>query len=215
VERPRKQEQQQASRDVVEMGPNVLRMQLPIAMPGLGHVNMYALLDDRGAAIERILRLRDEGKTRFAGITGHDLSVARTHLEALRRYDLDTVMFPVYPRLWADAVYREAAEALLAECEARDVGVMVIKAAAARPWARDGERHSTTWYEPQTAAADVERGVRFALSTPGVTAFCTPGDLQVLELALQAAESFEPMSDEEREAAMAASDDELIFPIPV
>jgi len=51
VERPRKQEQQDAGTDVVEMGPDVLRMQLPISMPGLGHVNMYALLDDRGAAV--------------------------------------------------------------------------------------------------------------------------------------------------------------------
>ena len=51
VERPRKQEQEDASTEVTEVGPNVLRMQLPIQMPGLGHVNMYALLDDRGAAI--------------------------------------------------------------------------------------------------------------------------------------------------------------------
>src|SRR5204862_2041973 len=35
-------------------------------------------LNDRGPAIERILRLRDEGACRFAGITGHDLSVPRT-----------------------------------------------------------------------------------------------------------------------------------------
>ncbi|MBV8691032.1 MAG: MBL fold metallo-hydrolase [Actinobacteria bacterium] len=51
MERPRKQEQETARTEVEELGPNVLRMQLPIAMPGLGHVNMYALLDDRGAAI--------------------------------------------------------------------------------------------------------------------------------------------------------------------
>ena len=33
------------------MGSGVLKMQLPIAMPGLRHVNMYGLLDDRGLAI--------------------------------------------------------------------------------------------------------------------------------------------------------------------
>lgn len=49
--RPRKQEQETAEREVREVAPNVLRMQLPIAMPGLGHVNMYALLDERGAAV--------------------------------------------------------------------------------------------------------------------------------------------------------------------
>jgi glyoxylase-like metal-dependent hydrolase (beta-lactamase superfamily II) len=49
--KPRKQEQEQARDEVVEVAPNVLRMQLPIAFTGLGHVNMYGLIDDRGVAI--------------------------------------------------------------------------------------------------------------------------------------------------------------------
>jgi glyoxylase-like metal-dependent hydrolase (beta-lactamase superfamily II) len=49
--RPRKQEQEAASEEVTEVAPGVLRMQLPIWMPGLGHVNMYGLLDDRGLAV--------------------------------------------------------------------------------------------------------------------------------------------------------------------
>ena len=49
--RPRKQEQEPASEEVTEVAPGVLRMQLPIWMPGLGHVNMYGLLDDRGLAV--------------------------------------------------------------------------------------------------------------------------------------------------------------------
>jgi glyoxylase-like metal-dependent hydrolase (beta-lactamase superfamily II) len=47
-----KQEQEKAVADVVEVGPNVVRMQLPMTnFTGLGHVNAYALIDDRGAAI--------------------------------------------------------------------------------------------------------------------------------------------------------------------
>ncbi|HEX7168180.1 MAG TPA: MBL fold metallo-hydrolase [Acidimicrobiales bacterium] len=46
-----KQEQEDAAPDVAEVAPNVLRMQLPISMPGLGHVNAYALVDHRGAAV--------------------------------------------------------------------------------------------------------------------------------------------------------------------
>jgi glyoxylase-like metal-dependent hydrolase (beta-lactamase superfamily II) len=49
--RPPKQEQQPASREITEVGPGVLRLQIPIFFTGLGHVNCYALLDDRGAAI--------------------------------------------------------------------------------------------------------------------------------------------------------------------
>ncbi len=91
---------------------------------------------------------RDEGLCRFVGITGHNLTTPAAQLEALRRYDLDTVMFPVNPRLWADPAYRHDAEALLAEAEGRDVGVMAIKAVAARPW---GDRPHT--------ADDVVRGL--------------------------------------------------------
>jgi len=44
----RKQEQEPATADITEPAPGVLRMMLPISMPGLGHVNCYALEDDRG-----------------------------------------------------------------------------------------------------------------------------------------------------------------------
>ena len=47
----RKQEQEPAREEVTEVAPGVIRMELPIRMPGLGHVNCYALLDDEGAAV--------------------------------------------------------------------------------------------------------------------------------------------------------------------
>ena len=178
-------------------------------------VTDVAELDARADAVRAMFEARDEGLCRWVGITGHNVTTPAAQREALLRYDLDTVMFPVYPRLWADEDYRRDAEAVLEEADRRDVGVMVIKAAAARPWRSDTDRSATTWYEPQTEADDVARGVRFALSTPGVTGFCTPGDAAIFELALQAAMDFEPMTDDERAAAVRASDDDLIFPIPV
>ena len=187
------------------------------------HVDLYQLhgvtdladLDARAGAVRALLEAREEGLCRWIGITGHNVGTAAAQREALRRHDLDTVMFPVYPRLWADLDYRRDAEALLADAEQRDVGVMVIKAGAARPWPAHGDRSATTWYEPQPDAGGVERGVRFALSTPGVTAFCTPGDRQLFEWALEAAKRYRPMTEQERDDAMAAAaDDDLIFPIP-
>ena len=49
--KPRRQEQEPARSEITEIAPNVLRMELPIRMPGLGHVNCYALIDDEGAAV--------------------------------------------------------------------------------------------------------------------------------------------------------------------
>ena len=171
------------------------------------------VLDERAPAIEAMLAARDEGLCDWVGITGHDLGAPRAHLEAVRRWDLDTVMFPVYPRVWADPVYRSDAQALLDECATRNVGVMVIKAVAWRPWA-EGDDVRGPWYRPHATPDLIRRGVRFALSTPGVTGFCTPGDVQLLPMVLDAAEGFEPLSEDEREAVLGeVSEDELIFPL--
>ena len=51
TERPRRQEQEPATTDITEMAPGILRSQLPISLPGLGHVNCYFLEDERGVAI--------------------------------------------------------------------------------------------------------------------------------------------------------------------
>jgi hypothetical protein len=172
-------------------------------------------LDRRSGALERILQLRDRGQTRFAGITGHDMTVPVAFLEALRRFDLDTVMFPIYPGLWGRAGYREPAEELLALCQARDIG---------RPWADQrtlveaaGEpssgRWATSWYEPAASDEEIDRGVSFALSTPGVHAFCTPGDIGLLARVLDAADRCGPRTALERQAAIdSMSSEGLIFP---
>lgn len=204
--------------------PDDVRAQLEESL-GLLHCDRFDLyqlhavtdlaeLNARAGAVEAILAARDEGLCRYVGITGHNLDAPAAHLEALRRYDLDTVMFPVNPRLWADRQYRDDAEALLEYATAQDVGVMAIKAAAARPWG--GRVHTaTTWYEPYTAAPDLTRGIGFALSTPGVHAFCTPGDSGLLPAALAAAGSARPLTSEERDRAIAACADEpVIFPMP-
>jgi len=171
-------------------------------------------LERRTGALEAVLDARREGLVRFVGVTGHGTGAPAAHLEALRRHDLDTVMFPVNPRLGAAPAYRADAEALLAEADARDVGVMAIKAVAARPWA-GRPRTATTWYEPYRDAAEVRRGVHFALSVPGVHALCGPGDTDVLPSAIEAARTFVPMGSEaRREASRAVAGERMIFPIP-
>jgi predicted aldo/keto reductase-like oxidoreductase len=173
-------------------------------------------LGERQHAAEELLRARDEGLCRFVGITGHDLGAPAAHAEALRRYDFDTVMFPVFPRVFGNDEYRRDAEALLELCEERDAGVMAIKAAAARPWGGRPveERETTTWYEAYRTREEIARGIRFALSTEGVDAFCTPSDIGLLATAIDVANGFSPMSEGERRDAIAeVTDESLIFPM--
>lgn len=204
--------------------PSGVRAQLEESLTKLGcdSFDLYQMhavtdldvLEERTRAAEEILKARDEGLVRFAGITGHNDGAPSAHLEALKRYDLDTVMFPVNARMWSQADYRRDAEALLELCAARDVGVMAIKAAARKPWSSADDRFATTWYEPHRDTDAIARGVSFTLSVPGVHAFCTPGDTNILRDALTAAEGFVPLDD----AAWTSAIDEAsalpsIFPL--
>ena len=46
-----KQEQEPAKSEITEVAENVLRLELDISLPGLGHVNCYALVDKDGVAL--------------------------------------------------------------------------------------------------------------------------------------------------------------------
>ena len=170
-------------------------------------------LDKRSEAFEVILNAKEQGLTRFIGITGLDLGAPKAHLEAIRRYNVDTVMLPIYPRVWADPVYRVDTEKLFAECADRDVGVIAIKAVAWRPW---GERQpdAMSLYEPQRKKSEIERGINFSLSTTGVDCFCTPSDLNTARLAIESARNFISLTENEHAAVIEEVEtDEIIFPL--
>ncbi len=48
---PSRQEREPASEEVTEVRPGIFRLQLPITLPGLGHVNCYALTDRHGVTL--------------------------------------------------------------------------------------------------------------------------------------------------------------------
>jgi hypothetical protein len=87
---------------------------------------------------------------------------------------------------------------LLNLCQQKDIGVMVIKAIAARPWG-EGERKYTCWYEPFDSPDMIKKGVDFALSQPAVTGLCTTGDITILPKFLEACENYSPMNRETQE----------------
>jgi hypothetical protein len=144
-------------------------------------------------------------------------SLTRLHCESFDLYQLHAVtdLAELDARAGgADTSYRHDAEALLEEASSRNLGVMAIKAGAARPW---GERDhtATTWYEPYVTDADLQRNIRFVLSVPGVQAFCTPGDLGLLPKVLRVAGAAAQLDDEEmREAMSETAAEEHIFPMP-
>jgi predicted aldo/keto reductase-like oxidoreductase len=153
-----------------------------------------------GGALETLKRARDEGKTRFLGLTSHGMEAPNIQIEALNRFDFDTVMFPLNPRLYGDPTYRESVDRLLALCQERDVGVQIIKAAAARPYTEKSERRPDPWYEPYTDYEDIKTGTDFVLSMPGVITTGSVGNVNVMPTFLRAAANFTRLDAAQRDA---------------
>ncbi len=139
-----------------------------------------------GGALEGALRAKDDGLVGAIGITGHGMSAPATHLEALRRFPFDTVLTPFNYRLWLDADYARDFEALIAEIQAQDAGLMVIKAVARNLWRVDERPRYTTWYEPLDEQWAIDAAVGFALSRQEITGLCTPGDVGLLPMMIEA-----------------------------
>jgi aryl-alcohol dehydrogenase-like predicted oxidoreductase len=158
-----------------------------------------------GGSMEAILDARERGLTRYLGITSHGLKAPAVQLEALRRFDFDSLLFPLNFKLWAEKDYRRDATALLELAAERDVGTMAIKSLARNPWG-DRERRYGTWYEPFDDAAMVERVLRFTLSQ-AVTGAISSGDARLLPLILDAAERFQSMDEVEQQELLAEAGD--------
>lgn len=141
-----------------------------------------------GGALEAAIEARDEGLVRFIGVTGHGLTVAHQHRQALDVFPFDSVLAPCNPVILRDPVYGPDFEALERTCAAREVALQTIKAVTRGPWGA-AERTSPVWYEPLRDQHDIDRAVWFVLSRP--TAFLnTIGDREVLAKVLDAAERF-------------------------
>lgn len=180
-----------------------------------GVTNMETLdqVTGAGGALEAILEAREQGLTRFVGITGHGLEAPVVFLEALNRFDFDTVLFPLNFILYANPKYKNDAETLLKQCRRREVGVMIIKSIAQAPWG-DGAKTRATWYKPFENEAMIQKGVDFALSQD-VTGLCSAGDVNLLPKFLQACENFSPMDADQQAALIAkAEEHESIFEGP-
>ncbi|HEX5836290.1 MAG TPA: aldo/keto reductase [Anaerolineales bacterium] len=150
-----------------------------------------------GGALEAFEEARREGLVKHLGITGHGVNAPEIYLEALQRFDFDSVLFPLNFVQMGNPDYRRHAKELISVCRAKDVGTMVIKAVTKAPWG-DREHTATTWYEPFDQMDEIQRAVNFALSYE-ITGLCTVGDVRILPMFLQACENFVELNHEQME----------------
>ena len=161
----------------------------------VGDMHELELATAPGGSLETLVEMREQGLTDWLGITGHGPEVPATILEALKRFDFDTVMFPLNPAASRDPDYRRDSEALLAECEARNIGVQTIKMIARGGWGDSG-KETNTWYDPHREQDEIDRSLWWVLSQPVHTA-PSCGDVNLLPKVLDAADRFVPLGASE------------------
>lgn len=150
----------------------------------------------RGGAMEAFLEAREQGLTRHIGITGHGMQCPTVQLEALRRFNFDTLLFPVNYVLFGRPDYRASCETLIKTARDKDVGTMAIKSIARGPWG-DRPRTFATWYEPFDTQAEIDRSFWFALSQE-VTTAPHAGDISLVPMVLDAGERFRRLNASEQ-----------------
>jgi aryl-alcohol dehydrogenase-like predicted oxidoreductase len=86
-----------------------------------------------GGALEAFLEAREQGLTRFLGVTGHGLTAPAMHLRSLARFDFDSVLFPYNYVLMQNPQYAADVEKLLKVCQEKQVAVQTIKSLTRGP----------------------------------------------------------------------------------
>jgi aryl-alcohol dehydrogenase-like predicted oxidoreductase len=161
-----------------------------------------------GGSLEAAVEAKEEGLVGAIGITGHGNGAPATHLEALRRYPLDTVLTPWNFILSTDEGYRADYEALVDEVKRQDAGLLIIKTISRRNWPEGdptGDQRYATWYEPFDRQEQINAAVSWVLSHDEVTGLAMAGDVNLVPMILEAETN--RMSREEAEDVLSRTPD--------
>jgi aryl-alcohol dehydrogenase-like predicted oxidoreductase len=149
-----------------------------------------------GGALEAAIQAREQGLVRFIGITGHGLTAAKMHRQALERFQFDSVLLPLNYLMLQNQQYRSDFLGLLEICQVRNVAVQTIKSLVHSPWGEHPQERAT-WYRPLEEQGDIDQAVHWVLGHEGLF-LNSVGDVHVLPKVLSAAERFKmPPTDEE------------------
>lgn len=160
-------------------------------------IQLHALIDPgewkvafgAGGALEAAVEAREQGLTRFIGVTGHEVTIPAMHQLSLAKFDFDSVLLPYNYLLMKNPLYAAGFEAVEKICHQRNVAIQTIKSLARGPWG-DKPRTRACWYEPWEEQADIDMAVGYVLSRPGIFLNST-GDIYLLPKLLDAASRFE------------------------
>lgn len=149
----------------------------------------------KGGAMEAFSEAMDTGLIKHIGITGH--SNIEIFIEALNRYDFDTVLLPINVSAMTDPHPHNNFHPLLEIARERDIGIVAIKSVLKRRWVDDNHSYNT-WYEPLDEQKMVNKAISFTLSQEGVTTIPLPCDVRLWKDILEAGDKYVKMSQDEQ-----------------
>jgi aryl-alcohol dehydrogenase-like predicted oxidoreductase len=146
-----------------------------------------------GGAIEAFLEARDQGLVRYLGFSAHSVDAA---MRLMDEFPFDSILFPTNFALYA---LENFGPQVVARAEEKGIGRLCLKAMARAQWPEGADRASypKCWYQPVTDPEEAALALRFTLSQP-VTAAVPPGDARLFKIALDVAENFTPLTEEEK-----------------
>lgn len=155
-------------------------------------------------ALEAFVAAKKAGKVRFLGFSAHSVEAA---LLAMDQFDFDTVLFPVNFVMVSQAHFGPQ---IIQRAREKQIGMMAIKAMAKTVWPASEKRHhpyGKCWYKPTQLPKQAALALRWTLSQP-VAAAIPPGQIEYFRLAMDVAQRFTPVNEQETKTLMAEAKSE-------
>lgn len=159
-------------------------------------------------AMEVFIKAKKEGKVRFIGFSAHSEEAA---IALMDRFEFDSILFPVN---WVSIFNSKFGVRIMEKANQKNIGKLALKAMARTNWAVDAEKtYSKCWYEPINDRELAALALRYTLSQP-ITAAISPGHIELLRWAMDTAQHFKPISQQEIELLRESAKNVMpIFPI--
>lgn len=144
-----------------------------------------------GGVLEMALKAREQGLIRYIGFSAHSSEVA---VELMDQFHFDSVLFPVN---WVNYFESGFGPDIMEKAESVGTARFALKGMASHKLASPESRvREKCWYYPVEDPELAALALRFTLSQP-ITAAIPPGDPELFRLAVEIAQDFTPITEEE------------------
>jgi aryl-alcohol dehydrogenase-like predicted oxidoreductase len=154
---------------------------------------------DRSFAEDGVMKLlleeKKQGRIRYLGFSAHSHAAA---MEAMKRYDFDSVLFPVN---FAGYLKGNFSPEVIQKAREKGMAILALKMLAHQCAPEDDpvrKQYPKCWYQPITDRQEAKLAMSFTLSQP-VTAALPPGDQRLFNMALDLVPDIKPITPEQLE----------------